>query len=102
MSGAPGSHPHWVPFGVRYFNSVSFGRFIYIDDGASDIVVGNCVLIIDIKDERWQVCLSTISLNDGHMQILLEDWVIIVLDDVGFDLNIYSLSEVAPHDHIGV
>jgi hypothetical protein len=36
------------------------------------------------------------------MQILLEYWVIIVLDDIGFDLYIASLSEVAPHDHKGV
>ena len=102
MSGAAGSDPHWVPSGIRYVNCVSFGRFINIDDGASNIVVGYHILIIDIKDERRQVCLSTISLNDGHMQILLEYWVIIVLDDIGFDLYIASLSEVAPHDHKGV
>ena len=91
-----------MPFGVRYVNSASFGGFIHIDDRASDVVVGLVILIIDIKDERRQVCLSAIGFNDWHMQILLEDGVIIVLDDVSFNLYIASFSELAPHYHIGV
>ena len=91
-----------MPSGVWYFDGVSFSGFIHIDDRASDVVVGKIILIVDIKDERWQVCLSAIGLNDWHMQILLENGVIIIFDDISFDLYIASLSELAPHDHIRV
>jgi hypothetical protein len=99
LSGATGSHPHRVPGGVWYLNGVSFCRFINIDYAASYVVVGHRVLVIDVQDERWQVCLTAIGLNYWHMQILLEDWVIIVFNDVGFDLYIASLSQLAPHNH---
>ena len=91
-----------MPSGVWDFNCVSFGRFINIDDTASNVVVGHRVLVIDVQYERRQVCLTAIGLNDRNMQILLEDWVIIILDDVGFDLNIASLGKLAPNHHKGV
>ncbi len=71
-----------VPLGCREASIVGDRSIFYWNQSSSDKVRRKRILIVDVAHERCHV-LKVLSLN-LELQSLIEQWVVVVLDDLGF------------------